>query len=491
MEKPARAQEMVAVPNMFRASLLPALMLAVSSAVPVNGQVARVHAAGYHAGGGPLGGGHPTAGAYSFTVPDGKDRFLLVLGPDKYDPAIPKEVSSQRATLVSLTFAGRPLVHLPNGNSAQTGHGGAHFWYLLDPPAGTHKFEMIQFRKDNGGENRMAVLAFTGVDTDDPFTHKRPLSLRLKGKTVAYQIKSRTGGMVVDSIHYGGRRHTYYRIMPGTEQRLAWENCHDYRYEWMGSTKPGADVVEMRWKMAGAQGGHILAVSLNPSRDAPAPAAVERVKALPKDKLAAEKPGLVAKVYDLSADPPKPSTPRQNYKTPALGAKIPRFDRNTLRATKVVGRIDLHPNNYRQNASRLPDEKGVLGSGIRRNFVLEFSGRINVPESGDLMFKLLSVDQAKLLIDGRLVIDNHGHNYNTLKTGVIRLEAGRHELRLINVEDTRTFGVSLGWRLPSGHPHGIPRGRKGPISIVPPSAFTHTDEHAKLNRGTTGEKRRP
>jgi len=476
---------------MLRVSLLLALLLSVSSAVPVSAQVALVNAAGYHAGGGPLGGGHPTACAYSFTVPDGKGRLLLVLGPSKYDPAIPRTVSSQRASLVSLTYAEKPLKRLLATEKTGSGHGGAHFWYLVDPPAGTHKFEMIQFRKDNGGENRLAALAFTGVDTKAPFTEPVAASLRLKGKTVAYQVRSRAGGMVVDSIHYGGRRHQYYRIMPGVGQRLAWENCHDYRYEWMGSTKPGADVVEMQWELAGTQGCHILAASLNPLKDAPAPAAVEPVKAIAKDKAGAEKPGLVAKVYDLSANPPKPSTRRQNYKTPALGAKIPRFDAKALRATNVVGQIDLHPNNYRQNPSQLPDDKGVLGSGIRQNFVIEFSGRINVPESGDIMFKLLSVDQAKLLIDGRLVIDNHGHNYNTLKTGVIRLAAGRHEFQLTNVEDTRTFGVSLGWRLPSGHPHGIPRGRKAPICIVPACAFTHSDEHVERNRRATAEKRRP
>jgi len=450
-----------------------------------------VNAAGYHAGGGPLGGGHPTACAYSFTVPEGNGRLLLVLGPARYDPSIPPKVSSQRATLVSFTYAGRPLKSLPHATKTRGGHGSPYAWYLVDPPAGTHKFEMIQFRKDNGGENRLAALAFTGVDTRDPFTAPGPTRRGLKGKTVAYQVKSRPGGMVADSIHYGGRRHEYYRIMPGAGQRLAWENCHDYRYEWMGSTKRGADTVEMRWEMAGTQGCQILTVSLNPSKDAAAAAAVEPVKAIAKDKVGSEKRGLVAKVYDLSANPPKPSTRRHNYKRPALGAKIPRFDARTLRATKAVDQIDLHPNNYRPNPGRLPDEKGVLGSGIRRNFVLEFVGRINVPESGDIMFKLLSVDQAKLLIDGRLVIDNHGHTYNTLKTGVIRLEAGRHELRLVNVEDTSTFGVSLGWRLPSGHKHGIPRGRRAPISVVPASVFTHTDEHLKPARRPTGEKRRP
>lgn len=466
-----------------------ALSVFASLTAPAEAQVTLAHAAGYHAGGGSLGGGHPTAGAYSFTVPQGTGRLLLVLGPSKYDPSIPPKVASQRATLVTFTYAGRPLQSFRRAKSGAA-HGTPYVWYLADPPAGNHKFEMIQFHKDNGGENRLAALAFTGVDTKDPFAAPGLTRLVLKGKTIAYHVKCRTGGMVVDSLHYGGRRHTYYRIMPGPGQRLAWENCHDYRYEWMGSTKPGADTVQMRWETAGTQRCAILALSLNPMKDAPVPAPVEPSKAIPKDKLGAETPGLVARVYDLSANPPKPSTRRQNYKTPALGSKIPKIAPEALSTTKVIDKVDLHPNTYRQNPGRLPDKKGVLGSGIRRNFVLEFVGRINIPESGDIMFKLLSVDQAKLLIDGRLVIDNHGHNYNTLKTGIIRLEAGKHAIRLVNVEDTTTFGVSLGWRLPSGHKHGIPRGHKAPIAVVPVSAFTHTDEHMKPDGRAAGEKRR-
>ena len=445
----------------------------------VHADVALAHAAGYHAGGGPLGGGHPTAGAYSFTVPEGKDRLLLVLGPARYDPAIPTSVSSQRATLRRLTYGGRELTPMPRPMAAQGRHGAAHLWYLVNPPTGTHRFEMIQFRKDNGGENRMAALVFTGVDRAGPFTGPVLAFVSERGKTIRYEVNSRKGGMVVDSVHYGGRRHVYYRIMPAADQTLVWENCHDYRYEWMGSVKPGADSVEMRWELAGKTSCEVLAVSLNPSKGGGARASVAPLQALPEDKHDAEKPGLVATLYDLSADPPAPSTPRYNYKTPALGAKIPLAYRTQPHTRRVIENVDFHPNKYRANPGRLPDEKGLLDSGLRKNFVLECTGRIRIPESGSILFKLLSVDQAKLWIDGRLVVDNHGHNHNTLKTGTIRLAAGRHAFRLVHVEDVRGFGVSLGWRLPGGHPHGIPRGHKAPINLIPASAFTHTDADRK------------
>ena len=48
---------------------------------------------------------------------------------------------------------------------------------------------------------------------------------------------------------------------------------------------------------------------------------------------------------------------------------------------------------------------------------------------------------------------------------------------LTNVEDVTDFGVSLGWRLPGGHQHGIPRGHKAPMAVIPASAFSHTGEH--------------
>jgi len=453
------------------AGLLAGLLLVVWPAVPAGGQVVLTHAAGYHAGGGPLGGGHPTAGAYCFTVPQGPDRLLLVLGPPKYDPALPREVSSQRACLTSLTYAGRPLTY--DAEKMRNSFAAPHVWYLVDPPTGTHNLDMRQIRYDNGGENRMAVMAFTGVDAKNPFGQRVAATLDVKGKTARHEIGSRTGAVVVHCITYGRRNHRYFRIMPGPGQRLLWEDCHDYRYEWMGAAAPGADRVEMRWGLAGPTHCFVWALSVNPSRPGPSPKPAKLIEPLSADAIGAEKPGLIARVYDLSANPPKPGTRRQNFKTPALGAKIPPFDAKTPHTTKGVENIDLHPNNYRTTPYRSPDAKGVLGSGLRRNFVIEFAGRIDIPESGDVMFQLLSVDQSKLLIDGRLVIDNHGHNYNTLKTGVIGLGKGKHEIRLINVEDSHTFGVSLGWRLPSGHPHGIPRGHKAPISVIPASAFTH------------------
>ena len=465
--------------NRGRTCLLLAALLPASLAGTADAQVTLVHAAGYHAGGGPLGGGHPTACAYSFTVPEGPDRLLLVLGQHKYDPGIPKEVSTQRASLTSLTYAGRPLTYLPDEKNSPPGSAAGSVWYLLDPPAGTHDLDMRQFRYDNGGENMMAALAFTGVDPKDPFGERLLAVVDSKNKAISYRIASRKGGMVVDAIHLGLRKFKYFRITPAAGQTAMWEDCHDYRYEWMGSVAPGAEVVEMGWELGGNGRLSVRALSLNPSQPARAAKPVEPLKALPADATGADKPGLVARVYDLSAHPPAPATARLNWQRPALGAKIPPFDGKTLRANKIVETIDFHPHDYAANPDRLPDAKGVLGSGIRKNFVLELTGRIHVPQSGPVMFKLLSVDQTKLLIDGRLVIDNHGNNYNTLKSGVVALEAGAHELRLIHVEDAGMFGVSLGWRLPGGYPHGIPRGRKGPINLIPASAFTHAPEHLK------------
>ena len=93
----------MAARNTIRAMAFLAASILALWAAPAGAQVALAHVAGYHAGGGPLGGGHPTAGAYSFTVPEGKGRLLLVLGQARYDPAIPAKVSSQRDMPISTT----------------------------------------------------------------------------------------------------------------------------------------------------------------------------------------------------------------------------------------------------------------------------------------------------------------------------------------------------------------------------------------------------
>jgi len=453
-------------------------VLAAWASAPAGAQVVLTNVAGYHAGGGPCGGGHPTTGAYAFTVPEGKDRFLLVLAPPEHNPTIPREVTTQREYLRAFTYAGKPLTCMTAKGKEHEAYGGVRFWYLADPPAGTHKLEFLQHIHDNGGENRMAAMALTGVDPKDPLG-KELVLLTDKSKTIEYVVHSRPGGLVVDSLFYPGRKHRYYRIMPGRAQRLLWENCHDYRYEWMGSAAPGADRVEMQWRLAGRARCRIRAFALNPSKPGKIASATQPLAALPDGKTAGAKPGLVARVYDLSADPPRPSVRRQNYKSPALGSKIPDFDPKTPRAAKVIGQVDFHPQRYLKNPRKRPAGKGILDSGLDRQFVLECRGLIDIPETGEIMFKLLSVDQARLLIDGRLVVDNHGHNYNTLKTGLIKLAKGKHAFRLTNVEDAMNFGLSLGWRLPGGHEHGIPRGRKAPIAVIPPTAFSHTPEHLK------------
>ena len=97
----------------------------------------------------------------------------------------------------------------------------------------------------------------------------------------------------------------------------------------------------------------------------------------------------------------------------------------------------------------LPDFAGLpaLKSGTAQDFdvaalaeredhyAIEYTGYIQVPETGLYTFYTYSDDGSQLIIGDRLVVDNDGSHSARLKEGVIALEAGFHPLRLRYFED--------------------------------------------------------
>ncbi|GHT61658.1 metallophosphatase [Bacteroidia bacterium] len=68
-------------------------------------------------------------------------------------------------------------------------------------------------------------------------------------------------------------------------------------------------------------------------------------------------------------------------------------------------------------------------------FAYEFRSYLKIPERGIYVFFTRSDDGSKLFIDGQLVVDNDGSRSAKEKDGIIALEAGFHELRLLYFED--------------------------------------------------------
>ncbi|GHV66098.1 metallophosphatase [Bacteroidia bacterium] len=105
--------------------------------------------------------------------------------------------------------------------------------------------------------------------------------------------------------------------------------------------------------------------------------------------------------------------------------------------------------NYYEGKFKSVDElagKKVVSSGTMPTFSIKeakasdefgyaFKTYIKIPVRGVYCFFTRSDDGSKLLIDGKLVVDNDGSRSAKEKDGVIALEAGFHEVHLLYFED--------------------------------------------------------
>lgn len=454
-------------------------------------RVANVNA--FYSGGNTIGGCHPTAAAWSFTVPEGRNRLLLVVTTPEADPSLKGKKStkghniSQRAMLSSLTYAGKELKCLTKFDEATYDHRHIVFWYLLDPPVGTANFEAIQFHCNNGGELYGAAYALTGVNRDDPFD--KPVRFLIKRDEV-HTVKCRPGGMVVAEAR------AIKLMNPDPSQVVRYANDKSR----IGTTAVGSPEVKLSWTWPGTflqkgsgkyraapKGGGVVAIALHPQTEFKAAPEVAKeayaLEPLPPAKTnGKEQPGISVTLYDLSSNPAKGGRNKVNYKSAAYGYRIPgNFAKEKVLTRKTVPNVDFKYD-FGHNAA-LKYDKGFADLGHRDNFVAEFKGMIALPESGRYVFELNSNDQAKLFIGGQLIIDNPGHNHFTMKMASLRLKQGKYGIRVVYMEEAwkkgskrQSHGVRLGWRPPSGYPKDMPIQRwkleKG-VHPIPASAFTH------------------
>ena len=69
-------------------------------------------------------------------------------------------------------------------------------------------------------------------------------------------------------------------------------------------------------------------------------------------------------------------------------------------------------------------------SGMKEQFAMVFTGRLNAPKTGEYIFEMASDDGARILIDGKKALEHDGLHGAQLKKGSLKLEAGDHELRV-------------------------------------------------------------
>ncbi|MBI2061761.1 MAG: hypothetical protein HYT87_18640 [Nitrospirae bacterium] len=81
-------------------------------------------------------------------------------------------------------------------------------------------------------------------------------------------------------------------------------------------------------------------------------------------------------------------------------------------------------------------------------FRIEWSGYLKVPAGGNWIFHVASDDSASLWIDEKLIVEIPGVHPLEWKSGRVRLEKGRHPIRLNYEEGTGKAGVILQWEWP-------------------------------------------
>jgi alpha-L-fucosidase len=98
----------------------------------------------------------------------------------------------------------------------------------------------------------------------------------------------------------------------------------------------------------------------------------------------------------------------------------------------------------------------------REHYGLLFSGYINAPAEGIYSFFLTSDDGSRMILNGKVLIENDGLHGMEQRRGVVALAKGLHPVRIEYFNKTGGEGLSVAWKGP-----GIA------LEVVPPSAFSH------------------
>jgi hypothetical protein len=104
------------------------------------------------------------------------------------------------------------------------------------------------------------------------------------------------------------------------------------------------------------------------------------------------------------------------------------------------------------------------GTKLDNHFAIRWKGKLKAPKDGDYTFFLESDDGSRLLIDGKMVVDNGGLHDMQTQTGNVDLKAGEHDIQIDYFENENDGGAGcvLSWR-----PKGMDK------EVVPASALSH------------------
>ncbi|MCA8987642.1 MAG: PDZ domain-containing protein, partial [Planctomycetaceae bacterium] len=95
-------------------------------------------------------------------------------------------------------------------------------------------------------------------------------------------------------------------------------------------------------------------------------------------------------------------------------------------------------------------------AGLERLFQLVYEGYLEIPHDKAIQFVLGSDDGSRLILDGKMVIENDGHHPYQEESCWMRLEPGFHSIRLEYLEWHGDASLSLKWNASGEEPVEIP-----------------------------------
>lgn len=154
------------------------------------------------------------------------------------------------------------------------------------------------------------------------------------------------------------------------------------------------------------------------------------------------------------------------FRRPVSEAEIEPYVQLMLRekpelVVDVAGGINgLRYGVYEGRWSKLPDfdklepvakgelPKGYIDIGVsgrKDYYAVVFEGKLEAPKAGDYTFEMASDDGARILVDGKKVVEHDGLHGPELRKGTVRLDPGAHEIRVDYVAYGLPNSFRAGW----------------------------------------------
>tara|TARA_Y100000588_G_scaffold68959_1_gene70438 strand:+ start:3015 stop:6038 length:3024 start_codon:yes stop_codon:yes gene_type:complete len=100
-----------------------------------------------------------------------------------------------------------------------------------------------------------------------------------------------------------------------------------------------------------------------------------------------------------------------------------------------------------------PFAQGDLPNGLidlrvskkKEKYGMVFTGNVEAPKTGDYVFEIASDDGGRLMVDGKIVVEHDGLHGAQLKKGSVKLEAGKHDIRVEYFAYGQPNSFRAGW----------------------------------------------